>query len=815
MGLFNDIKAWFVVEDNKPQPQNQLRANTPGADLDKRGVIHKLRSYFEPRVEVAMKIWKRAVAQAEDALRPRREELYRLYHRALEDDHLLSQVRTARFTVQMSDFRVSLKGKEAEDLKKLFEKPWFQNYLQHCVDSELYGHSLVEFDSRMEDGEFQQVLLVPRIHVRPEYGEVVLYSHDERGIPFREKPLVKHLVEIGESNDLGLLKVLSKVVIRKEYSLTDWSRRNEKYGMPFLTVKTATRDKKELNAKAEMAANFGSNGWAVLDEQDEIDMLESNQAFAFQSFSTYADWADKAISKLVNGQTGTTEEQAYVGSAEVHERMLNTYTKARMRRIQYHINFKLIPFLIENGYPLGDAQFEFLDLLPKSTDDKPDNMDNDGQPTPPKQTPHPQQKKKKKLTVSERLSMHLIYKDAVPCCEDPDHTHTLAMNAGGIDVQSIAERGARKVFDRKVAAGELDADTWEYFSSQILAGFQDGLGRDLYSTSYRKPSDWETTWQLRNNIFVFSAFKNHKQIEDMVNLLQDDQGNVREWPAFKTEAEKLNADYFENWLRAEYNTAIATGQTTAKWEQFKENADVLPYLSYVTQNDARVRDAHRALEGVTKRLDDPFWDEYYPPNGWNCRCDIIQTAGPASDGSGLEPSEEQVPPLFRNNPAKSGELFPQSHPYYQGLQRGQRERLLKAISRLVYDNYDDKWQRLNYAPDTGGYVVKHAMREDDGFEINTARMLATEGRQVELLQPIGESPDASIDGKLTAIGHAADIDDAVTEANEGWRRAQRLLIRMTKTVDKAEMETRMRAWLAGRKGEVEIRFIDNDKIIIK
>lgn len=71
------------------------------------------------------------------------------------------------------------------------------------------------------------------------------------------------------------------------------------------------------------------------------------------------------ISKLINGQTGTTDEKAYVGSAEVHERILNDYTFSRLRKMEYIINNQLIPFLIYWGYPLNDCKFQYTDLLPK------------------------------------------------------------------------------------------------------------------------------------------------------------------------------------------------------------------------------------------------------------------------------------------------------------------------------------------------------------------------------------------------------------------------------------------------------------------
>lgn len=392
--ILDRLSGIFLQEEMKKE--NQAFAAQP----DRKGLITKLEKYYQSRAELELERWKTAVMIAEDALRPRRYELLRIYHRAIEDDHLLAQVRTARFTVQMGAFKIMLDDRELEDQTDLLARPWFDEYLQLAVDAELYGHSLIEFNPERDGkGEFQNIFLVPREHVRPETGEVTIYIHDEKGLFYREPPVNKYLVEIGRPYDLGLLKVASKTIIRKEYALTDWSRRNEKYGMPFLIVRTQSRNKAELDEKAAMAENFGANAWAILDDSDQIDMLESNQSFAFQSFKDYADWCDNAISILINGQTGTTEEKAFVGSAEVHERILNTYTKARMLRIQNHINYGLLPFLRSHGYPIPeDAYFQFTDLLEK-TAPMPDNMDQ-GNQQPNNPTPEQQQGLKKKLTPS-------------------------------------------------------------------------------------------------------------------------------------------------------------------------------------------------------------------------------------------------------------------------------------------------------------------------------------------------------------------------------------------------------------------------------
>ena len=798
---WSNIRNLFQEASNRlsqprTNPSRELAATRPDFDPTPKGIIKDIVRQFQSRVEMEMRIWKRAVEQAEYILRPRRNELYRVYHRAMEDDHLLGQVRTAHFTVQMADFKLMRDGQELEDEKALLERPWMLNYIRHCVDAELWGHSLVEFDGRKNDvGEFTRVMLVPRIHVRPEYGLVVVFEHDEDGIPYREQPYEDFLLEIGEPEDLGLLKVLSKLAIRKEYAMVDWSRRNEKYGMPFLAIKTATRNKEEIDEKAKMAAEFGSNSWAIFDDQDDVQMLESFASYTYQSFESLADRMDRGMSILVNGQTGTTEEKSFVGSAEVHERILNTYTKARMLRIQNHINEKLMPFLVRHGYPLDGVEFQYLDLLEDS--EMTDTMDNQDDPTPPGGELSAQKKK------YELSGTPYIY--GVGCCE---HGHGAEL-ALGIDVRKLIEQAARNVHDRKLKEGDLQPQAWAHFNSQLQEALQEGWGEDLSSISYRRSTDWELAAQLQRNIYVFAAFKNHANIKDMADALVDENGNLREWEQFKAIAEQISQNYYEPWLRAEYQTAVATGQTAAKWQQFQRNKDVLPFLTYVTQQDEKVREAHRVLEGVTKRVDDPYWDTFYPPNGWNCRCDIIQTAGPETTDNFLEPNEEQVPPIFRNNPAKTAELFGNDHPYWKDMPEERKERLLRATSRLVYENYEEStWQRIEFDQPTGGYLVvsrQHdTARRRDNVAIGT--IIAKEGEPVELLAKTAalDGPDAARAGRLWAFVRAAKLDALAAQLDDAFARAKRILV-VTEKKMAAEVQAAVLAWKEGKEVEVEVR----------
>ena len=55
----------------------------------------------------------------------------------------------------------------------------------------------------------------------------------------------------------------------------------------------------------------------------------------------------------------------------------------------------------------------------------------------------------------------------------------------------------------------------------------------------------------------------------------------------------------------------------AKWKDFEAKKDRY-HLQYRTAADDRVREEHAALHGITLPPDDPFWKQYFPPNGWRC-----------------------------------------------------------------------------------------------------------------------------------------------------------------------------------------------------
>ena len=75
-------------------------------------------------------------------------------------------------------------------------------------------------------------------------------------------------------------------------------------------------------------------------------------------------------------------------------------------------------------------------------------------------------------------------------------------------------------------------------------------------------------------------------------------------------------------LKTIYRTNMAVAAMTGLYKELKAASDIMPYWRYMTVGDGRVREEHAKIHGKILRHDDPFWDNYFPPNGYNCRCSV-------------------------------------------------------------------------------------------------------------------------------------------------------------------------------------------------
>ena len=176
--------------------------------------------------------------------------------------------------------------------------------------------------------------------------------------------------------------------------------------------------------------------------------------------------------------------------------------------------------------------------------------------------------------------------------------------------------------------------------------------------------------RLTRSDYIFSGMKTFHELNEAFPSLLDEKGKRKPFERFLNDVRKIDETYNSNYLRAEYNFVQSSAEMAAKWERFAEDGDRY-YLQYRTANDGKVRPEHAALHNVTLPMSDPFWEEFYPPNGWNCRCTVVQVRKSKSQETphdeamalGEEALQRDSKGIFHFNAGKERKTMPDYNPY--------------------------------------------------------------------------------------------------------------------------------------------------------
>jgi hypothetical protein len=125
---------------------------------------------------------------------------------------------------------------------------------------------------------------------------------------------------------------------------------------------------------------------------------------------------------------------------------------------------------------------------------------------------------------------------------------------------------------------------------------------------------------------------------DIQGLLKKAQENGEAFGTFRSGMLKLMEDKgwyggnghskedtkYVNWrIKIIFNTNMRTSYAAARYRSQLEAADLRPiwvYKSLLVGKNRRPE--HIALHNKAFRFDDPIWNIYYPPNGWECKCAV-------------------------------------------------------------------------------------------------------------------------------------------------------------------------------------------------
>ena len=176
--------------------------------------------------------------------------------------------------------------------------------------------------------------------------------------------------------------------------------------------------------------------------------------------------------------------------------------------------------------------------------------------------------------------------------------------------------------------------------------------------------------RLTRSNYIFSGMKAFHELREAFPSLLDENGDRKPFERFLNDVQSIDSKYNSNYLRAEYNFVAASAEMAGRWERFMADGDRY-YLQYRTCKDGNVRPEHAALDGVTLPPSDSFWSELYPPNGWNCRCTVVQvrkskcpeTSHDEAMRLGDDALQRDTKGIFRFNPGLEQKSVPDYNPY--------------------------------------------------------------------------------------------------------------------------------------------------------
>lgn len=168
----------------------------------------------------------------------------------------------------------------------------------------------------------------------------------------------------------------------------------------------------------------------------------------------------------------------------------------------------------------------------------------------------------------------------------------------------------------------------------------------LRSKGYEISWDWEDVWQEAHaKAFTVAKIIKLDILQDIRSAIEQAiyEGKTFKWfekeltPVLKSKGwwgrqdlknpatgETESVQLGSSWrLETIYRTNLQTAYMAGRYSRQMDNVDAMPYWQYIAVMDGRTRPAHRALHGLVFRFDDPFWQSFYPPNGWRCRCRVM------------------------------------------------------------------------------------------------------------------------------------------------------------------------------------------------
>jgi SPP1 gp7 family putative phage head morphogenesis protein len=216
-------------------------------------------------------------------------------------------------------------------------------------------------------------------------------------------------------------------------------------------------------------------------------------------------------------------------------------------------------------------------------------------------------------------------------------------------------------------------------------------------------------------------------------------------------------------LETIFRTNIQSSYMVGRYKAMKSVAKSRPYWQYLAVLDNMTRDEHAAMHGRVFRHDDPIWDEWYPPNGFNCRCRVISRDADDIEKKGLDVEESDDGVILDSEglPVRPDEKW-DYNPGREGIE--QLEKITETKQAQLEKNLGTKIPDENDRPPEASPETQKASPIEDA---------APEPDQIEISRPDetdDETRDDEIDDEVIELKGERYSDAYREKLIDIWRR---------------------------------------------
>lgn len=304
-----------------------------------------------------------------------------------KDGHVASVIQTRKLAVIGKEWGVEPASDKREDVKraefveKVFKEMPFDEARKGALDSIMKGFAVLEEIWELSAGQFWIREFKHRKPWRFVFGKenelrMLTESDSLKGVEVPREKFWLHTFESRYGNPYG--RGLGRQVfwpwLFKRNNLKWWAIFNEKFGGPTGIGKyPPATEKKKQNELLDVIKSIQNETAIVIPDDMSVELMEATRRGSFETYSKFINWCEDQQSKIVLGQTLTTQQgdKGARSLGEVHDRVREDILKADADRLSESLNEGPVKQLVDFNFGPTQKYPKFWIRTEKEKDLKP------------------------------------------------------------------------------------------------------------------------------------------------------------------------------------------------------------------------------------------------------------------------------------------------------------------------------------------------------------------------------------------------------------------------------------------------------------